>query len=368
MKALLFNILILAVMYPAIPFCDGNDTSVDKLSGKHTKEKKISKSYEVAADALLKIDNSYGNIDVSTWNQNKVQIEVVIKVNGNDEQKVKEKLEEIFVKFDQSSQGVSAKTYFDEEKRSWWNMIFGENNNLNMEVNYFIKAPVTNNVHLLNDYGNIYLDKLTGNAKINCDYGSIDIGELLGESNHINIDYSRNSHIGVVKNAVINADYSDFEIEDAKTLDINADYTKSKVKKVEYLKYNGDYGSLSVDKVRKLDANGDYVSIKIGQVYQSLNFDLDYGGLEINKIMEGARDIKIKSNYGGVKLGYAMDQAFNFDIVSTYGGIDGMDGLEIQKKNNESNKKSYSGYHLKSGNQSNIVIRSNYANITFQKK
>jgi hypothetical protein len=367
MKAILFNIFILAVMYPAIPFCDG-DTSPKTVSGKHTKEKKISKSYEVAVDALLKIDNSYGNIDVATWNQNKVQIEVVIKVNGNDEQKVKEKLDEIFVKFNQSSAGVTAKTYFDEENRSWWNVIFGENNNLNMEVNYFIKAPVTNNVHLINDYGNIYLDKLTGNAKINCDYGSIDIGELLGNSNHINIDYSRNSHIGVVKNAVINADYSEFEIEDAKSLDINADYTKSKIRKVEYLKYSGDYGSLNVDKVRKLDGNGDYVSAKIGQVYQSLDLNLDYGNAEINKIMKGAGDIKIKTNYAGIKIGYASDHPFNFDIQSTYGGIDGMDGLEVQKKNNESTKKSYSGYHLKSGNSSNIVISSNYASITFQKK
>lgn len=368
MKALLYNIFILAVMYPAVPTFNGNDAAIDKISGKHTKEKKITKSYDVAADALLKIDNSYGNIDVTTWSQNKVQIEVVIKVNGNDEQKVKEKLEEIYVKFNQSSVGVSAKTYFEEENRSWWNMIFGENNNMNMEINYVIKAPVTNNVHLINDYGNIYLDKLTGNAQINCDYGSIDIGELLGSSNQISIDYSRNSHIRVVKNAVINADYSEFEIEDAKTLDINADYSKSKIRKVEYLKYNGDYGSLNVDKVRKLDGNADYVSTKIGQAYQSLDLNLDYGSLEINKIMKGAGDIKIKSNYAGVKIGYAMDQAFDFDIVSTYGGIDGIDELDVQKKNDESYKKSFSGYHIKSDNSSNIIIRSNYASITFQKK
>ena len=368
MKALLFNILIVAIMYPTIPNYNGTDATSDKISGKYTKEKKISKSYDVAADALLKIDNSYGNIDVSTWNQNKVQIEVVIKVNGNDEQKVREKLEEIYVKFDQTSEGVKAKTFFEEENRSWWNMIFGENNNINMEINYVIKAPITNNVHLINDYGNIYLDKLTGNAKINCDYGSIDIGELLGNANNINIDYSRNSHIRVIKNAVINADYSEFEIEDAKNLDINADYSKSKIKKVEYLKYNGDYGSLNIEKVRKLDGNGDYVSTKIGQAYQSIDLNVDYGSLEINKIMKGAGNIHIKSNYAGVKIGYARDQAFDFDIISTYGDVDGMDGLEVQKKNDESNKKSYSGYHLESGNSSNITIRSNYARITFQKK
>lgn len=368
MKVLLFNILFLIVIYPSFAHNTSNIKAIETPFSKHTKEKRISKTYNVAADALLKIDNSYGNINVTTWSQNKVQIEVVIKVNGNDEQKVKEKLNDIEVKFNQSSEGVSAKTFFEEESRSWWNVLFGENANLNMEINYIIKAPVTNNVHLINDYGNIYLDKLTGNAQINCDYGSLDIGELLGNSNTINIDYSRNSHIGVVKNAIINADYSDFEIEDAKTLDINADYSKSTIRKVEYLKYNGDYGSLTIDKIRKLDGNGDYVSTKIGQVYQSLALVLDYGSLEISKIMNGASDIKIKSNYAGIKIGYAADQAFNFDIISSYGGVDGMEELEVQKKSEESSKKSYSGYHLRSGNSSTINIRSNYARITFQQK
>ena len=367
MKALLFNIFILAVMYPIIPSSSG-DKVAKEISGKHTKEKKISKSFDVSAKDLLKIDNSYGNIDVSTWDQNKVQIDVVIKVNGNDEKKVKEKLEEIFVKFNQSSTGVTAKTYFDEENRSWWDVLFGESNNLNMEVNYSIKAPITNNVHLINDYGNIYLDKLKGNAKINCDYGSIDIGELLGDSNYINIDYSRNSHIGVVKSAVINADYSEFEIEDAKTIDLNADYSKSKINKVEYLKFNCDYGSLTVDKVRKIEGNADYLNTRIGQVYNSLDLSLDYGNVEIDKIVKGAGDIKIDSDYVGVKIGYDQDQAFNFDINATYGGVNGLDDFNIQKQKKESSKKSYTGYYMSSNTSGNISINSSYGKITFQKK
>ena len=367
MKALLFNIFILAVMYPIIP-CASVDPVVKELSGKHTKEKKISKSFNVSAADLLKIDNSYGNIDVSTWDQNKVQIDVVIKVNGNDEKKVKEKLEEIYVKFNQSSDGVTAKTYFDEERNSWWDVLFGEGNNLNMEVNYSIKAPVTNNVHLINDYGNIYLDKLKGNAKINCDYGSIEIGELLGDSNYINIDYSRNSHIGVVKTAVINADYSEFEIDDAKSIDLNADYSTSKINKVEYLKFSCDYGSLNVEKVRKIEGNADYLNTQIGQVYQSLDINLDYGNIEIDKIVKGAKAIKIDSDYAGIRIGYDQDQAFNFDINSSYGGVNGLDNFNIQKQRQESISKSFSGYYKSSGSAGNIIVNSSYGKITFQKK
>lgn len=367
MKALLFNILLLTVMYPAV-YAGGGTINPNKVNGKYTKEKKISKSFEVSASDLLKIDNSYGNINVTTWNENRVQIDVVVKVNGNDEEKVREKLNEITIKMNQSGEGVQAKTYFEKDKRSWWDMLFGENNNLNMEVNYSIKAPITNNIHLINDYGNIYLDKLKGNAKINCDYGSIDIGELLGENNYINIDYSRNSHIGILKNAVINADYSEIEVEDARYVDLNADYSKSKFRKIEYLKFNCDYGSLTVDKVKKIEGNADYLNTQIGQVHQSLDLSLDYGNVEIEKIVKGAGSIKIDSDYAGVKVGYAEDQAFNFNIDATYGSVNGLDGFNIQKQRQESNQKSYSGYYINASNSASIDIKSNYAKISLQKR
>jgi len=367
MKALLFNILVLAVIFPAV-YTSGGDINPKTQNGKYTKDKKISKTFEVSANDLLKIDNSYGNINVTTWNENRVQIDVVVKVNGNDEEKVREKLNEISIKMSQSGEGVQAKTYFEKESRSWWDMLFGESNSLNMEVNYTIKAPINNNVHLINDYGNIYLDKLKGNAKINCDYGSINIGELLGENNYINIDYSRNSHIGTLKNAVINADYSEIEVEDARYVDLNADYSKSKFRKVENLKFNCDYGSLKVDKVKKIEGNGDYLNTEIGQVHQSLDLSLDYGNVEIEKIVKGAGSIKIDSDYAGVKVGYAEDQAFSFNIDATYGSVNGLEGFNIQKQRQESNQKSYSGYYLNSSNSSSIDIKSNYAKISLQKR
>ena len=79
-----------------------------KYKGRYTKEKKITKEYPVNPDARLKIDNSYGNVNVSSWNQNTIVIEVLVKTNGNDEDEVQEKLDEINVNFSGSSSFVSA--------------------------------------------------------------------------------------------------------------------------------------------------------------------------------------------------------------------------------------------------------------------
>jgi hypothetical protein len=367
MKTIFYNLLFLVALFPSITFC-GIIPDPSGFNGKHSKEKKIIKEFKVSAHDLLKIDNSYGNIDISTWDKNVVSIQVFIKTNGDDEQKVLDKLEEINIEFNQNSAGVSAKTHFSRESNSWWSVLFGNNSNVNMEINYIIKAPTTNNMDLNNDYGNIYLDKLTGNSKINCDYGKIDIRELHGNNNSLNFDYSRNCHFGYIKKATINADYSEFTIDDAEVIDLNADYTTSNFKKVELLKFNCDYGEIKVDKVKKISGNGDYLNTDIGLVFQSAELKANYGSLSIDKVVKDAGNIQIESNYAGIKIGYDSDHPFRFSLNITYGNVNGMDNFEVSKQNRSSTNKSYEGYNISDSNNSNINISSNYANISFQPK
>jgi len=140
--------------------------------------------------------------------------------------------------------------------------------------------------------GHIFIDKLTGNARLSCDYGRLDIGELRGNNNQINFDYSRNSRFGYINRAVINADYSEFTVDDARSIDLNADYTTSKIKRVESLKFSCDYGSLTVDKVKVIDGSGDYLSTRLGELYQSANLNFDYGSASIDKNFKRSRRSK----------------------------------------------------------------------------
>lgn len=367
MKTTLYKLLFLAILIPSVVFCS-NEPTGKELNGRHTKEKKISKKFNVTATSLLNVDNSYGNVDISTWDQNTVSIEVFIKTNGNDEQKVIEKLDDIRVEFNQTSAGVSAKTHFSKENSSWWSNLFSGDSNVNMEVNYVIKAPATNNVEVSNDYGHVFLDKLTGNAKISCDYGRIDIGELHGSNNILSFDYSRNSHFGYINKAKIVADYSEFTVDDAKSISLEADYTNSNFNRVELLQFNCDYGSLKVDKVRRMKGSGDYLSTKLGDVYQSLDLDLDYGSLAIDRIVKGAGDVNIKSDYTGVKIGYDREHAFSFTINTSYGSVKGTENFEINKRNQNNTSNSYAGYHRNNSGSGSISVNTSYASVNFQQK
>lgn len=360
MKTILYKLIVLVFLLPGFMF-GGND-----FTGKHTKEKKVSKTFEVAADANLKIDNSYGYIDIATWDKNAVSIEVFIKTNGNDADKVQEKLDNINIQFKQTSTGVSVKTHFGKDKRSFWDAIFSSFDNVNMEVNYIVRAPASNNLDISNDYGAIIIDKVLGNTKISCDYGRMEIDELQGDSNYLNFDYTRDSRIGYIKNAEINADYSDFVVEEARKLYVNADYTDSRIIKVTELKYTCDYGKMEIGKVKRLEGNGDYLNTRIERLYGRATINVDYGGVTIEKLMESLKSLDISSDYAGIKIGYDQDLKFNFDIQTSYASVKGLDNFELKKSSESSNSRNYSGYYNSGKTNTNITINSSYGNISFK--
>ncbi|MCK0158886.1 hypothetical protein MWU65_16990 [Cellulophaga sp. F20128] len=358
MKTLLFKYITLLAL--SIPLA----TTANNDKGKFTKEKTIKKEFTVSASALLKVDNKYGNLSITSWNQDRIEIVVHIKTSGNDEEKVQQKLNEITVDFAASNTLVSAETIFNKNKIGWG---WGNNNNVSMQINYTIKLPVKNSIDLTNDYGTISLDRIDGHAKINCDYGRLDIGELRGRNNSLNFDYTSKSEIAYLNSGEINADYSGFTIEKAGDIILNADYTSSNITQMGNLIYSSDYGSLTVGEAQNIEGNGDYISIKFGKINGNVAVNADYGSLKISELTEKAGNIDINADYTGVKIGYHPSYTFNFELKSSYGGISGLDGCTILTKEIKNTKKYYKG-NCGSENSTNFVnISTEYGSISFNK-
>lgn len=364
MRTLLFKYIYLVLVL--VPFTITANYGNGGLKGKYTKEKTIKKEFNVNADALLKVKNSYGNLNLTSWDQDMVMIEVHIKTNGNNEDKVQDRLDEIDVDFDNSSSLVSAITRFGDRNNNWgWK--WSKRNNVNVQVNYTIKLPIKNSVSLSNDYGNIYLDRVDGHAKISCDYGKMEIGQLRGRNNELRFDYTSRSTFEYINSAEIIADYSGFTVEKAGDLKVNADYTNAVVKEMGDLNYTSDYGSMEVGEVKSVSGNGDYIGIKLGEVNGSVSITADYGSVKIDRMTPQAGDVNIRSDYTGIKIGYANDYHFDFDISTEYAGVNGLGDFEVQVSKVKSSEKYYNGYHGKDNSGNVIRIDSEYGGVTFFK-
>ncbi len=354
----LHKILFILLVVPVMAF------ATDKGKGKYEKSKSIKKEYSVDSDALLRIDNKYGNVDVTSWNKNQVVIEVKITVSGNNEEKVIKRLSMIDVKFDASRGEVYAKTVIGKNSSnwsSWW----GKKSNVHYQIDYKVKVPMTNDASLNNDYGNIYLNELKGDASINCDYGKIIIGDLYSTRNKINLDYCSSSTIGKMNGGSINADYSKFTVEDAGDIRLNADYSTSVFESLNDLSYNCDYGSLKANRARSIVGDGDYLTTRLGQIAKKVEITSDYGSIRIEDLKEGFDTVSINGEYCSIKIG-TPDAPFNFELKLSYGGFKRGDyNYDFTKKIEKSSSKYYEGTYKNGSGKSKITIDSEYGSVTF---
>ena len=86
---------------------------------KHEKSKTINRTFAVTKNATLYLNNKYGNINVTTWNKNSVEINIKITVKGSDLDNVEQKLKSIDVNFEATENLVEARTIFEEIKSNW---------------------------------------------------------------------------------------------------------------------------------------------------------------------------------------------------------------------------------------------------------
>lgn len=306
-----------------------------KANGPLTVETKvIDKSFNVNSTADLKISNRYGNITMTTWDKNVVEIHVEIKVDGNDPEVVKNRINGISVDFEANPSLVSAVTKISETKKS---------NKTNITIHYTVKLPKTNNIGITNRYGNIFLDELKGTSNIDLDYGSMSLGKLYNSLNIWNLDYISDAKVDFVKAANINADYSKLEISKSEILNLTVDYTDVKLGSVNDLINTMDYGNLVVSSVDRVSNKADYTNVKIGTLSKSFVSTGNYGGTSIENIKKGFDKISVVADYSSLNLGIDPGAGYTIKGEFKYASMKYPSNLNMNKVIEKSVMSSYEG-------------------------
>ena len=344
----LYKIFIL-LFFPIITF--GN-----YLDETFVKEKAISKTYVTNADAQAEINNRFGSITVVLWNENKISVDVNIKVTGSNEKNVLRKFESINVDFLNSSSNVSAKTTFDND---------GDSNSyesINIEINYLVKIPKNGSIDLNNKYGNITVAELNGQSKINLKYGSMNLGQFKNKSNTFEMGYATNSSIDFIDDLSLDCKYSKLSIDKNYNILIKGNYNDFVFQNVGIVKFEGNYTKIKSNTIVQFNCDGNYLTLKLGDVIQT---DINSNYTDVNLSANGkTKKISIDGNYTNTKINCSTDFAFDFEIAINYGSLNSSFDLNYTEKSEKGNSKYYVGNRNLSG-KSRIKINSNYGSVKF---
>jgi hypothetical protein len=347
-----YKLLILLLLIPLLGFSN-DDTFI-------TKQKNIKKTYIVNSNAGIDIDNKYGSITITTWDEDKIDIDITIKVNGPNENWVNERLNNIDVNITALKSMVTAVTTLGNSN------VKSKGSNNSFEINYVIKIPKSGTIKLANKYGNISVPNAESSTEIECKYGKVTLGKLNGFNNQISMQYCQSSSIDYIKTGNIDARYSGLKISYSGNLNLNANYTDININEGQNIKADCNYGTFKFQKINSLSGSGNYLTFIIGEISSNLNYDTNYSKLSIGTVTEKAGNITINSGYTDITIGYVPNYSFDFDISGRYTNIKHDNSLEVSVSEIKSNSKRIAGFYKKKG-QNKININSNYGNISLTK-
>ncbi|APD06181.1 hypothetical protein UJ101_00642 [Flavobacteriaceae bacterium UJ101] len=334
----------------------------------HVEKRTYNWTYNVLENALFEIDNKYGNVNITTWDQNTIEINVTVTYGHWDKEIAKEKINCIKIKTSATQSYVTATTEFNCDLSVKGNHR-KSNNDLGVKINYEVKIPSYGNLIARNKYGNIILGTIGGNTNIHLKYGTLIANTLKSNSNILDLSYSKGTHIQLVNNLNIeDADYSDITINGAKTIHFNSDYTDIKIDKVEQiLSSSMDYGNLEVNEVNCLTFSADYSNLKINLLHECLNLDMSYGSYKINQTSDQFHRIHVIAAYSSGKVKVNPNASFKTHTLTKYSDTYLSPNIKIKQHDKSHTSEEINAEYNASGCMcSTVHIESKYGNIKIE--
>ena len=335
--------------------------------------KNITKEFNISANGDVTLSNKYGKVDLKTWSQNKVKIDVKITVNARKESEANQMFERIKINFSNGVDFVNAETSINSQKKSWWN----NGDKGEFKIDYTVHMPKSCNLNLSNKYGHSTIAEIDGEAVIDVKYGDLymegvndDCKVTLGYGNgtivkadrlELVVKYSK-INIKEVSDVDVVSRYSKVYIDKAGDINSSSKYDSYRLGSLQELKNEGKYDNFEIDNINIINATSRYSDFVIEKLAKEGAFSLEYGNVVIGALLKNFTSLRLDGKYTDFKITVEEGTNYSLDVVGHYADVKYPSGLEVtyeKEKGTSHEVKAYKG--SKSAGQ--IKARVDYGGI-----
>ena len=272
-------------------------------------------------NSTLKVINKFGAVVTETWDQNRIVINVTVKVEHPSADRAKKLLDMITVEFTEEGGNLTAETVFSSDFSS----ISWKGTNNSFSINYNIKMPARVNLDISNRYGNTVVDEVSGLAHLEVKYGDLTVGKLsrgnIKPLNSLVVAYGK-ATVDELGWAEINARYCGmFSVRRATAVLVDSRYSKISLEEVSSLVADSKYDGYIVTNANNIVLMGGYTDLNFKKVNKKLEVETKYGNLAVERIPAGFEKITVKAGYCAVRLGIDPAACYMLEATTSYGSL-----------------------------------------------
>jgi DUF4097 and DUF4098 domain-containing protein YvlB len=138
-------------------------------------EKSIKKSFDVTPEGLLTIDSDRGSVLISVSENNRIDVEIILKVRRGSSEKAEGIFEDFDIEFEPEGNDLTIYAEY-KGRRSFWG---DDHNRLNVE--FLVTVPKKYNLDIKTGGGSITIEDLNGESDVSTSGGSLSFKNVIGE-------------------------------------------------------------------------------------------------------------------------------------------------------------------------------------------
>lgn len=318
------------------------------------REKQINRSFEVGSNTELKVENKFGRIHINTWEQNKIEVEVVVKADMRSISKAQEFIDRVEIEISESPSLISLETDYGSKMSSQKGESFS--------VDYTINMPSSNPLRVSNKFGDIYVGDLSGDVDIDLKHGNLKGDRLTGEY-YIEMGFSSGSVLEL-GNGEVNSKYSKLSIEKTQDMDLDQQFSEIEVDELQDLDLRSKYGEVELGTVKSVKGDVAFTDFEIEELTESADLDMEYvGGFRISRVHQGFKEIRLDAKFTSMDLRLVEGVNGKFEGVFRFSDLDARtDALDLNYVVKDMNRNEYKG-KIGSGGSALIWVNTSYGDL-----
>jgi hypothetical protein len=320
------------------------------------KSKKINKTYQVGADHKLNIENKFGEVKITTWDKNQLEVNITIRVEARNDDRAQDRLDEISIDIEEGREETSFETELKDDKFSWGD---GQNE---IQIDYEVKMPKSNALELKNSFGAFAINDIDGKVEIEVEFGSASIGSINHPESELTFKFCDPVSIGHFEKGELNLKYSkSVELTSATDLKIDSEFSGIEIDGIGNLVMELRFGSIEIDKVIDANIESKMSSVEISELKGKGIFEPSYGKLEIDNVAKDFTSLEVDGEFSPIEIEIEEGAEMKVDLYVSMSNIS-VPNKQWEKEDKENNSKSYRGTFGNAGDRK-VIIHSSFGKI-----
>jgi len=287
------------------------------------KSKSYSKSYPVGSGDKILLDNSFGEMKISTWSKNEIKVDISMTVKAGTDERAQKILDIITIEDGKNGSEIFFKTHLSNDKRNRDEDRNERHESTSFKINYTVYLPANATLEATNQFGPMLIGDFDGVATLTSKFGSLTAGKL-SQPKKISVEFGK-ATIESMTNGKLKVQFSRAQVNKLSG-EVTADFEQSQGIKINLdnslkkLDINNSFSHVYLDTDKNLSASftlknsfGDFTNntdFPITKNQENENRYFSKNSTYSGKAGSGTIPVSIKSSFGHVTIGHNI----SFDV------------------------------------------------------